>query len=114
MIIEELLITHLSGLLSVPVYAERQEDLDSSYVLVEKTAGGETEYIRNATIAIQSYAGTLYEAAELNEEVKSAMYSFIDHDEIAHCELNTDYNFTDTTSKQYRYQAVYDVAFYYS
>ena len=34
------------------------------------------------------------------------------HPEVASCRLNSDYNFTDTTKKQYRYQAVFDIVYY--
>ena len=32
--------------------------------------------------------------------------------EIAACRLNSDYNFTDTAKKKYRYQAVFDLVYY--
>jgi len=32
--------------------------------------------------------------------------------EIGKVKLNSDYNFTDTVTKQYRYQAVYDISHY--
>ena len=31
---------------------------------------------------------------------------------ISSAKLNTDYNFTDTTTREYRYQAVYDLTYY--
>ena len=49
---------------------------------------------------------------QLNEETKIAVDSLIELDEIASVKLNTDYNFTDTTTKKYRYQAVYDIKHY--
>ena len=51
-------------------------------------------------------------AAELNEQVKAAMEDLADLDEVSACRLNSDYNFTDTTTKHYRYQAVFDLVFY--
>jgi len=54
----------------------------------------------------------MYGAAALNELVKNAVDSLIELDEIASVKLNTDYNFTDTTTKKYRYQAVYDIKHY--
>ena len=55
-----------------------------------------------ATIAVQSYAPTMYGAAALNEEVKEAMLEAISEDEITKVGLNSDYNFTDTSQKRYR------------
>ena len=110
--IEKILLDYLRSKLSVPVKMEEEADLPEKYVLVEKTGSSMTNYIRHATVAIQSYAGSIYEAAELNEEVKAAMDEIIALDEITRSELNSDYNYTDTATKRYRYQAVYDLTHY--
>lgn len=93
-------------------YMQKPENPPSEYVLIEKTGSSRTNYINTATIALQSYAGSLYSAALLNEEVKRAMDNSIALDEICSASLNSDYNFTDTTTKEYRYQAVYDIVHY--
>lgn len=81
--------------------------------IVERTGGGGMEgCIGTATLAIRSYGATLYEAAALNETLKAAMAGAAALPEIARCRLNTDYNYTDTAKKQYRYQAVYDIIHY--
>lgn len=54
----------------------------------------------------------MYLAAELNEKVKSAMDEIVELDEVTRCELNSDYNYTDTSRKKYRYQAVFDITHY--
>lgn len=110
--IEKILLDYLGRKLPVPVRMEEEADLPEKYVLVEKTGSSMTNHIRHATVAIQSYAGSLYEAAELNEEVKAAMDEIIVLDEITRSELNSDYNYTDTATKRYRYQAVYDLTHY--
>ena len=110
--IEQIILDYLAGKLSVSVRMEEEPDLPGSYVLVEKTGGGETNYIKRATVAIQSYAGSLYEAARLNEEVKDAMSGIAELDTVSKCSLNSDYNYTDTFRKKYRYQAVYDIVHY--
>lgn len=63
-------------------------------------------------LAIQSYAPSMYEAARLNERVKAAMDSAAELDAVSASRLNSDYNFTDTTTKRYRYQAVYDLVYF--
>ena len=82
------------------------------FVVVERTGGGDENRIRSAMIAIQSYGATLYGAAELNERVLEIMDGIAELPEIAACDLNSDYNFTDTAKKIYRYQAVFDVVYY--
>lgn len=110
--IEEIVIAHLRTDLTVPVYAERPEKPDSEYVIVEKVGGGENNHIDQATLAIQSHAQTMLAAAQLNLMVKASMKSLIGDNRVSRCKLNSDYNFTDETTKLYRYQAVYDITYY--
>lgn len=81
-------------------------------MIFEKTSSGERDFANSATFAFQSYAPSLYEAAALNEEVKTAVKSMIELNEISGVRLNSDYNFTDTQTKEYRYQAVFDINYF--
>lgn len=110
--IEKVVLDYLNKNLSVPVYMEKPDDEPVKYLLIEKTGGSKAEYISFATIAIQSYAESLFWAATLNEEVKRTMEGIITLDEIVSIELARDYNFTDTTKKKYRYQAIFDLVHY--
>ncbi len=109
--IEKIIADYLDSNLSVPVSLEVPER-KTSYVVVEKTGSSERNQIFTATLAVQSYAPTLYEAALLNEAVKKVMRSAAKLTKVSACKLNTDYNFTDTDTKQYRYQAVYNLTHY--
>lgn len=108
-IIREYLDTELdvACLMEIPA-----EDIPDSFVIVEKTGSGEDEHLYQATIALKSYAPTLYLASELNEQVKEAMDGIIELDRVTKSQLNSDYNYTDTATKKYRYQAVYDITHY--
>lgn len=106
--IEKVILDYLSNVLAVPVYMEVPKNSTEQYVLIEKVSSARKNYIDSALITIQSIAKSLYDAAQLNEQVKNAM------DRIAFftdssAKLNSDYNYTDTSKKQYRYQAVYNV-----
>lgn len=105
--IEKTVYEYLKGALDVGVYMQRPEKVPKEYVLVEKTGSGKTNRVNNATFAFQSYAKSLAEAATINESVKEAVEAMVELPEIGSVKLNSDYNFTDTTSKQYRYQAVF-------
>ena len=48
----------------------------------------------------------------LNEAVKAAVEAAIELPEISSVQLNSDYNYTDTATKRYRYQAVFDFVYY--
>lgn len=110
--VELKILDYLSAALSVPVYMERPIEIPEKYVIVEKVGSTTTNYIYKATIAVQSYAPTLYMAAQLNEEVKAAVLGLLSHDDISSVVLNTDYNFTDTATKTYRYQALFNIVAY--
>lgn len=110
MIIEEIVLNYLQNELDVVVAMQEPANV-SRYVLIEKTGGSKENHINSATLAIKSHADSLYEAAVLNEIVKSAMDNIVSLNEIASCKLNSDYNFTDTTKKKYRYQAVYNLVY---
>ena len=110
--IELIILNHLKDGLDVPVFMEKPTNAPSEYVLFEKTGGGRNETMPSATFAFQSYSTSLFKAAVLNEAVKNEVDHLILLDEIRGITLNTDYNFTDTTTKQYRYQAVYDIKHY--
>lgn len=94
------------------VYAEVPKVQPSTYIVIEKTGSSVDERIMTSTIAIRSIAPTMLEAISLNEEVKAVMEEMLELDEICAVRLNSDYNFTDSTSKQYRYQAVFQVTHY--
>ena len=107
--IEKIILDYLQEALSVPVYMEQPIQKPESYVLLEKTGSARDDFISTATVAIQSYAKSLHEAAKLNEVVKEKMDNIVTLDAVMGARLNTDYNFTDTEAKRYRYQAVYDL-----
>ena len=110
--IELIIKDWLSKKLAVPVCLEVPTGPPASFVVVEKTGSGRKDYIDSATVAVQSYADTLYRAALLNEEVKAAMDSLPEHPDVSAAKLNSDYPFDDTTTKRRRYQAVYDITYH--
>lgn len=111
--IEKTVIKYLSEKMKpVPVLMEYPEQMDSTpYVVMEKTGSGEYNCIKSATIALQSVEESLQKAAELNETVKAAMDELAELRGIGAVSLNSDYNFTDSTTKQYRYQAIYNISY---
>ena len=109
--IEKTVLEYLGSRLDVIVRMEKDDNADR-YVLIEKTGGSNDNFIYSTTLAIQSYAPSLYEAALLNEQVKGVMSELPLLNEVTRCELNTDYNYTDPATKQYRYQAVFNITHY--
>lgn len=107
--IEIIILNYLNANLSVPAMMEREKTVPDKFVILEKTSGGERNHVSSATFAFQSYSKkSMYEAASLNEELKQVVKNMIALDTISSVKLNSDYNFTDTSTKEYRYQAVFD------
>ena len=108
--IEKTILDFIKNKIDVPIVLEREGET-APFVLLEKTGSGRTNYINSATFAFQSYGETLYKAAKLNDEVKVAVFSLVELGLVSRVELNSDYNFTDTTTKDYRYQALFDITY---
>lgn len=112
MIIEKIIREYLKLKLNMPVYLEEPTNKPSEYLLVMKTGSSRRNLIPSAMITVRSYSTSLSEAIDLNERVKEAMYEAVEVSDITKVQLNSDYNFTDTETKRYRYQAVFDVTHY--
>lgn len=112
MIIEVAVRDYLAGALTnIPVYAERPKSMTLPCVLIERTAGGTENFIKRATIAVQSYGKTLYEAIALDDRVVEAMQDTVTVDGISSVRHETSYNFTDEDTKRYRYQSVFELTY---
>lgn len=126
MIIEETLIAYLSTALhdsGYPVYAMTpKQDVPRNYIVIDKTGSTHFNGIDRATIALQSISSdSLMKAVEINEDAKKLMIGdpsdpdpekkvgFRSITDVFGVHLQTDYNFTNTATKQFRYQAVYEI-----
>ena len=110
--IEATVRDYLTPLVNVPVYIDVPAEPPDKYVTIERTGGGETEHIRSANIAIQCYGATRAQAAALHEDVLLSMKALNTLVGISKCGLDAEYDFTDTSTKRYRYQSVYDIIYY--
>lgn len=111
--IELVVLNYLkSELTDITVTAEIRQGMGDTFVSIEKTGGGMNDKLFSSTFAVQSWAGSLYDAMSLNERVKEAMLELPSVKEVTKCSLNSDYNYTDTATKHPRYQAVFNVVHY--
>jgi len=101
--------THLND---YGVYMEVPENPPVNFIVIEKVNGGVTNKVKSATFAIRSYSGTLLKAAQMNEAVKEVMEGITDLSGVSSCRLDRDYNFTDTKTKRYRYQSLFEITHY--
>lgn len=107
--IEKIVLDYLTTALNVPVYMEVPENASSEFVVLELVGNQESNRVCSASIAAQSYGASLYDAATLNNDVVIAMDLFNANTNIGGCKMASSYNFTDTASKRYRYQSVFDI-----
>ncbi len=98
-----------SKLGDIPCYLEEPETPTPTYCVIRKTGSDEENRIYEATIAILSYAPSLYEAIALNGRIVSAMQEMGPPNGVFCAKLNTDYEYTNLQTKQYRYQAIFEV-----
>lgn len=110
---------YLAEKIDVPVFLELPEVPSEDYpvwpdrfVLVEKIGERKTNHICTASVALQSYSmKSMYEAASLDEAVRDAMENIVSVSSVGSSRMQSNYNFTDTRTKRYRYQCVFDIAY---
>lgn len=116
MMIEQTILEFLSERLPVPCYMAVPEQAPDRFVVLEKTGSSEDDGLHHSVFAVQSYGprgeSGLYDAAQLNEQVRDVLLDIPVLPEVSRCEVNTDYNFPDTTRKRPRYQAVFELVHY--
>lgn len=110
MIVEKKIFDWLAVQLTCPVYVELPVSHADTFVKIQRTGSVGADGIRTATVAVQSYAPTLYAAAQLNETVKQKMLA-MSAENVFGVTLNSDYEFTNTNTKQRRYQAVFNISY---
>lgn len=82
-------------------------------VRIEKIGMSADDHLCTSDIVIQCYGRSIYKAAELSKKVRELLlYKLPEHKDIAGVKLNSEYNFTDTAAKRYRYQSVYHITHY--
>lgn len=112
-VIYDYLNQHLTDATAYTQEPENKKPFGSSFVVMEKTGAQMNDHLYTSVIAVQSYAPSLFGAAELDEEVKTLMLALPDYaSEVSGVRLIGDSNFTDTSTRQPRYQAVFDVFHY--
>lgn len=110
--IEKTVLDYLTDTMGVPAYMEMPEKPPERFLVLEKTGSSAENLIFSAMMVVQSYGKSLADAAELNEHVKETMARITELPSVTKCKLNSDYNYTDTSTKRYRYQAVFDITHY--
>lgn len=101
------------GLKGVPVLLEKRSPVPERLVLLERTGTTvDRADITHVTMAAQCYARTLEGAAELAGKVVDAMLSAAGLPSVSSINCVDLYNFTNHITKEYRYQAIFEICRY--
>ena len=96
-----------------PAWTERPKEPPARYYIIDKSGGNCRNFIHYSLFVVQSYAETMADAAQMNERLIEIMTKgLIAENEISSVSVNSNYDYTDTDAKQYRYQAVFDIIHY--
>lgn len=92
-------------------YTEEPVKKPSEYVLIEKSGSSDAgDGLYSSLYSFKSYSTSMYKASKLNDEVKKAVRGMPQNvPGISDVTLNGDYNFTDSETRRYRYQSVFDI-----
>lgn len=95
------------------VKAEVPKGMPDRFITVEKTGSQQIGIeLFQSTIAVQSWDTTKMKAAELSDEVCKVLRAMPDEEDEVTRSGGSDYDFTDTATKRYRYQAVFTLTHY--
>lgn len=107
---EEKILNFLKGM-GFDCYMEEPVKKPSEYVLIEKTGSSDAgDGLYSSLYAFKSYSTSMNKASRLDDKVKAAVLGMPQNvPGVTDVTLNGDYNFTDTETKRYRYQAVFEI-----
>lgn len=115
--IEAAVIAYLNSHADIeyPAYGDTpyKDRLPAHHYMVEKTGSTTRDRLATAQIVIQSVTvQSKAQAARMNEAAVNVMDSLAGSVAgVSACHLNSDYDYTDTTTKRWRYQAVFDITY---
>lgn len=110
--IELTVLEFMKSAVNVPVLMEYPVDPPESFVVLKKGDSGRENHLDNAMFVADSYGGSLYDCAVLNEQVKSGFDRLTELDCVSSASLAGDYPAFDAKNKRHRYQAVYNITHY--
>ena len=111
-LIEKVVLDYLNETLEYPTYTQEPHNNEPRYYLIQKVGSSRDNKMDTSMIAVQSYAPSRIEAAEMNYAMIQAMDDIIRLDSIGSCKKNSDYDYTDTSKKVYRYRALFEIVHY--
>ena len=103
---------HLEDRTKLDVYLMLPINKPKEFISFERIGGNYDNMLKSSTFTIQSWGESLFSVATLNERIKDYLNEFVENEKVSKVKINSDYNFTDTTTKKYRYQIVVEIWHY--
>lgn len=93
---------------SIPVYLETPKDIPEKYIVFQLVDRGKENQINEATIEFRSYADSKYEAAILDERLRTALETWNEKSDIT-VKIGGGNDDQDSILKKYRYRCYYNL-----
>jgi hypothetical protein len=108
--IEKTLYDYLKSKLNTSVHMEYPVNPPGKFVTIQKIDGGNTNHIKAATVSVEAYAESMYEAGVLSEEIKKVLEEMSESSSlIFSAKLGGESNSIDTENKRYRYETIWNL-----
>lgn len=93
------------------VYLETPKTSHASYVVFQIVDRTRTNFIDAVTVRLWSYGKTKEEAAQLDQQVRNAMYDITDLSDISSSSLGGGADDYDTSLNKYRYSSYFNITY---
>ena len=111
MLIEQTVLEYLQRELDMDeVYPEIPNPIPEKFVVLHVIDRNKSDQINEVTIEFMSYASSKYEAAVLDDQVRTAMEEIVQIDDIS-CHFGGGNDNPDTTLKKPRYRCYFNLFF---
>ena len=97
---------------NIAIVFEQPANRPSSFILLQKIDGGETNKLKASTFSIKTKALKQYDSAVLNENIKDAMLGIAVLDEISGIRQGGEYGRIDTSNTMYEYETIWNIYHY--
>lgn len=108
MLIEPIVLSYLQAQ-DIPAFCEIPPGPPEEFVVMRKYDSGKSNHIEAVTLEFQSYAPSKYEAALLDEKVRTAMDNIIQLNTFSASKYGGGNDAPDNSTKAYRYKSYYNL-----
>ena len=109
MIIEKKIKDYLTSKIAYPVHTKTPKSVEERYVQFSIIDRGREDYIDAVTVEFYSYGVSMVDAAAVDEDLRNAMFDFIEEPDISHVDLGGGEYEYDTALKKDAYRSYFNI-----